>query len=788
MTEVQVAARYAARSGPFAATRRASTQIDFDALLRSHHTTERWPATVATVDQLADKALVLVPGLSNQGQRIPGLKRMLRHLEEHPGSTWQERWTAAGHEADHKLWTSIPGTKQMTTHGLHLLLVLGAVRPSYAWLKANQFKTWYQILSLRDGGEYEQLEAVFPRFGKSHYDNRAAVVVLAHIACRTGKQPLEIDGDDLLAYQGAMRALRGEGTKVKVAGAHHAWDCLRAMGSINHPAETLRLAQLPGQLTVTELVDRHGIASPQMREFLIRYLRAREGALDYSTLRSLSAGLCGLFWRDVELHNPGIDSLRLSEDVADAWKRRLSQKADGSERRGRFNVMMQVRAMYLDIANWALTESYWVQWVAPSPVTDSDVAGNGKHQREAKARSHQRTRERAPEVDRLLRATEERLRLTTRWMADIAPVPFGTVVEFQGVPCRRLGRGQVVLRPLHAEGQAEDVNITRREDEAFWAWATVHLLHQTGLRIEELLELDQFSIQRFKHPQTHEVIPLLHVYPSKGGTERLLAASPELVHVLARIVHRLRQPDGSLPLTVRWDPHERTATLAAPLLFQRRQSRWNALSYGYIYSLMDKAGDWAGLRRTDGKPLKFRPHDLRRIFATDAQSSGVPIHVIAALLGHDSIETTAVYAAVYEEDVIRGHRNFIAQRRASAPQPEQRDITDSEWEEFQQHFVERKLSLGSCGRAWGSSCVHEHACVRCSLLRPDPAVLHRFEEIRDNLRLRIEEARTNGWLGEVEGLEVSLLAAEDKIRRMTELSESPEEPTYLGLPAIRPLP
>ncbi|WP_139977637.1 hypothetical protein [Nocardioides litoris] len=588
MTEAAIATRRVPRGGPDEAVRRASTQTDYDALLRTHHSADSWAANTAAIAELEARARPLVRGLSNESQRIPGLRRMLNHLAEHPGDSWQERWIAAGHEEDHKRWTSIAGTKQMTTHGLHMLLVLGVVRPSYAWLKANQFKTWFHIVSLRDRVGYERLVAAFEHFGKNLYDNRAAVVVLAHIACRTGKGPLEITGRDLLAYQQAMRGLREQGTKVKVAGVHHAWDCLRAMGTLDHPAETLRLAQLQGQLTVTELVDRHGIASERVRECLIRYLRAREGRLDYSSLQTLVAALCGLFWRDIEIHDPGADSLAISEDIADAWKRRLAVKSDGTERRGRFNVMMQVRAMYLDIATWALSDSYWIQWAAPSPINEADVAANGKQQREAKARSHQRTRERAPEVDRLLRATEDRLRLASGWRSDMEALPVGTIIEFEGVESQRIGTTSVILRPLGSVSQKDYINLSAREEEAFWAWATVHLLHQTGLRIEELLELDQFSIQRFKHPRTGEVIPLLHVYPSKGGAERLLAASPELVHVLARVVHRLRQSDGTLPLTVRYDTQEKKTLPPAPLLFQRRRARWNAMSYQYIYGLMDK--------------------------------------------------------------------------------------------------------------------------------------------------------------------------------------------------------
>ncbi|WP_165610180.1 hypothetical protein [Nocardia salmonicida] len=49
----------------------------------------------------------------------------------------------------------------------------------------------------------------------------------------------------------------------------------------------------------------------------------------------------------------------------------------------------------------------------------------------------------------------------------------------------------------------------------------------------------------------------------------------------------------------------------------------------------------------------------------------------------------------------------------------------------------------------------QEACVRCSLLRPDPAQRSRLEEIHDHLEARIIETKREGWLGEVEGLQVS---------------------------------
>ena len=56
--------------------------------------------------------------------------------------------------------------------------------------------------------------------------------------------------------------------------------------------------------------------------------------------------------------------------------------------------------------------------------------------------------------------------------------------------------------------------------------------------------------------------------------------------------------------------------------------------------------------------------------------------------------------------------------------------------------------------------------MRCSLLRPDPAQRARLEEIRDNLEARIIEAKREGWLGEVEGLRISLAGANDKLAQI----------------------
>jgi hypothetical protein len=95
---------------------------------------------------------------------------------------------------------------------------------------------------------------------------------------------------------------------------------------------------------------------------------------------------------------------------------------------------------------------------------------------------------------------------------------------------------------------------------------------------------------------------------------------------------------------------------------------------------------------------------------TDAIMHGMPPHIAQLVAGHRDISTTMGYKAVYPEEIITGHRAFIARRRALRPSAEYRTPTDAEWEEFLGHFERRKLALGDCGRAYGTSCIHEHSC------------------------------------------------------------------------------
>ena len=70
---------------------------------------------------------------------------------------------------------------------------------------------------------------------------------------------------------------------------------------------------------------------------------------------------------------------------------------------------------------------------------------------------------------------------------------------------------------------------------------------------------------------------------------------------------------------------------------------------------------------------------------------------------------------------------------------------------------------------------------------PDPAQRDRLTDIRDNLVARIAEAEREGWLGEVEGLKVSLAGAEDKLAQIDTTLRRRAGTTQLGMPTFTDL-
>ncbi len=765
-----------------------------------------WTSSQASVDEVLAAVAVLESEASRKEllHRIDGVQVLLRWLQQFPGESWQQRWHATGADTAGKAWTErveIPPTltdpakrRTLATGAASRLILLDVIRPSYDWLYSSlaTAKLAARFGQLRDPAGFAAMEArclANPRLAST--DRRAALIQLARMLMRNGGLLGDITPADCVE---AYRAQTGYSSRL-----HSHWYTLLAEAGIlpEDAPPTIHAASRRGQLTIEEIVDGYNIAYRPVRDLFVDYLHERQPGLDYASIRQLATKLVLLFWRDLELHEPGIDSLHLNQQTTRAWKQRLGQVRYGTHRIGQrredpYAILMAVRAFYADLSHWALEDpARWGPWAAPSPVDSRDLAGMTKATKHAQSRMHQRTRELAALLPRLVDAAATRRSNASALLAGALDAAPGEVFTAAGHTLRRTalatdpdlgGTGRPgVTYATAPDGSGPRRNLTLEAHKAFWAWACVEVFRHTGVRIEEMLEITHRSFVSYTLPATGEVIPMLQITPSKTDKERLLVIAPELASVFAEIIGHVRDGHQRIPLVSRYDQAERLHSPPLPFLFQRRWGvRDIAITYMRVTELLNDLVTAAKITNTDGTPARFSPHDFRRIFATEAVAAGLPVHITAKILGHESIATTQTYLAIYDQDVIDHHRTFIARRRTLRPSEEYREPTDSEWDEFLGHFAKRKLELGTCGRAYGTGCQHEHACIRCPMLRPDPAQQTRLEEIVASLTERLDEAREHGWLGDVDGLQVSLDAAAQKLTQMRRTA------TNLGMPTAPP--
>ncbi|WP_406732183.1 tyrosine-type recombinase/integrase [Streptomyces sp. NBC_01794] len=546
------------------------------------------------------------------------------------------------------------------------------------------------------------------------------------------------------------------------------------------------------KLTCRELVDWHDLRHAGMRDLLVQYLERRSHDLDYSSLRTLANTLVRTFWKTIESVAPGQQDMRLPEETYQRWRTEIQTLDSGKPRRDIDTVLVSVRAFYYDVQAWAAHEpERWALWVAPCPIPHRELRAGAKRRRRTRERMADQTRQLQPLLPALSHYVEEAHRTMSTLLA-AADTPAGEVVAVGSRAFRRLfteadrrrirlhGTANVRFLDL-ATGKA--INVTLAEDTAFWQWAIVEALRHTGVRIEELLELSQLSIRQYRRPNG-EVVALLVIAPSKTDRERVIPVSAELFHIIACIIRRLAKNRSTIPLATRYDVHERVTTEPQPYLFQRHiGQRKEVMTPGAVTGMLARVCSELAAEDNRFTGLKFAPHDFRRLFATDLVNSGLPIHIGAALLGHLNLETTRGYVAVFDEEVVRHYQGHLARRRTMRPQEEYRPVTDGEWREFEEHFDKRKLELGSCGRPYATPCSHEHACIRCPMLRVDPKMLDRLAEIEADLLTRRERAETENWLGEIEGIDLTLSFLKGKREEAMRLSRI--TPVHLGMPTAR---
>src|SRR5439155_6822940 len=238
--------------------------------------------------------------------------------------------------------------------------------------------------------------------------------------------------------------------------------------------------------------------------------------------RDLAYYLGNRFWKDLELHHPGIDTLRLPAEVVAGWRERLLTKpktvttdtGDTSvvsvPRIHYRECLVKVRAFYLDLSQWALEDpSRWAQWAVPCPIAP-DESGHRKFKRRHKARMDARTSERLPVLPVLTRTVDQRRKTAEDLLRAAQHADPGGAFTVGG---QTMTRSVLAHSTTTDKIWADDPTTGKRRDlgheeaYAFWAWAAVEVLRLTGIRIEELLEICHRSLVRYRLPTTGEIIP-----------------------------------------------------------------------------------------------------------------------------------------------------------------------------------------------------------------------------------------------------------------------------------------
>jgi len=135
-------------------------------------------------------------------------------------------------------------------------------------------------------------------------------------------------------------------------------------------------------------------------------------------------------------------------------------------------------------------------------------------------------------------------------------------------------------------------------------------LYGTGLRREELCRLKVTDVDSQRM--------VIHVRQGKGNRDRDLPLSPKLLEVL-RDYWRWRKPK----------------TYLFPSLLRTRQEK--PITSKTVWYAVREAARRAGIKK------KVHPHLLRHSWATHLLERGADLREIQVLLGHNDLETTALY-------------------------------------------------------------------------------------------------------------------------------------------------
>lgn len=168
--------------------------------------------------------------------------------------------------------------------------------------------------------------------------------------------------------------------------------------------------------------------------------------------------------------------------------------------------------------------------------------------------------------------------------------------------------------------------------------AMIEFLYSTGCRISEMTAVDRNEIDW----ETREVI-----VTGKGNKQRIVYLSPRCISALRSYLKLRKDKDPALFIS---EKHVEKDQGTGKWQWVENPHRLDKSS---IECIIRKAGLRAGIDNV-------HPHRIRRTCATLALRRGMPIEQVSKMLGHESIETTTIYASSTLDEVKRSHEKYIS--------------------------------------------------------------------------------------------------------------------------------
>ncbi len=163
--------------------------------------------------------------------------------------------------------------------------------------------------------------------------------------------------------------------------------------------------------------------------------------------------------------------------------------------------------------------------------------------------------------------------------------------------------------------------------------AILEVLFSTGLRVQELINLNREQFKINKNTEDLEVVVV-----GKGGRVRTVYFSTRAVKWLKMYLEARKDMDEALFINY-W-----------PAALKSNESR--RLTVKSIDNIVKKYVKIAGL------PTIVTPHTLRHSFATDLLSQGVDLRIVQEFLGHRNIATTQIYTHVTKKQLKDIHKKM----------------------------------------------------------------------------------------------------------------------------------